>query len=1135
MQELRCPYCKKKLTGMAQIMIKTVLESDDVIGSVHPCPFCGKKIYKKDFDQNKAQEKQPTNIPDQTQTEIATSNQNIEEQSSVTSNSKHPHGMREIRVFISSTFRDMQEEREELVKRVFPKLRKMCEERGVTWGEVDLRWGITEEQAEKGEVLPICLEEIKRCRPYFIGLLGERYGWVPVSYPEKMIGDQPWLEEHLESSITELEILYGVLNNPEMADHSFFYFRDPAYIENLPDDRKQDFPEKPTIQEIETLGVEEAKRRAEKRRQKLKTLKDRIRESGFPLRENFKNPGELGKLVLDDLAALIDQLFPEEEQPDSLEVMAFEHLSFADNLAGVYVGGQKYFDVLDETVKASGKPLVVLGDSGSGKSALLANWGLSYQKSHPNEFVLMHFIGASPHSANWKIMLRRFLAEFKRRFGIEAQIPEGSDALREAFANWLYLAAEKGRLVLILDALDKLVDQGGAQDLIWLPPELPDDMQLVVSTLPGRPLDTMEERGWPTLELEPLNPAESEELIIEYLAQYSKTLSRSRIERISKAPQTSNPLYLKTLLEELRVFGQHEKLDQRIDHYLEAETVPVLYQKVLTRYEEDYELDCPGLVQKSMSFLWAARRGLSESELLDLLGTDGEPLPQAYWSPLYLAADGSLVNRGGLLGFSHNYLRQAVEERYLPTALEQKAAHEKLANYFSKRELSQRKINELPWQLEQAEKWQRLYDLLSNLNFFRAAWEADEFDIKTRWTQVETNSMLRLVEAYQPVLDVPRDYEDTVVGHIAMLLADQGYNDEMLTLQKVQVERYRRDFDPWKLQVSLGNLAVMLWKYGDLDQAMALSKEQERICREIGDVAGLAGLGQALKHQSAILYGRGELDQAMALMKDQERIFRELGYKNGLKEALLNQAVIYRDVGDLDRAMELNNKVERICRALGDKSGLAGCLGNQALILEARGNITQAMNLHIQVEHICRRLGDKAGIKRSLANQAVIHLGQGDLEEAMALLREHECICRELGDKSSLAGCWGNQALVLMEQGDLEGAMVLHKKHERISRELGDKAGLSRALGNQAVILKAQGRLDEALALHKSEENLCRELGDKAGLAGSLANQSLLLANMGRLHAAFQSATRAYRLANRHGLKTLAKQIKRIIDAFTQT
>ena len=47
--------------------------------------------------------------------------------------------------------------------------------------------GITDEQTAEGQVLPICLEEIRRCRPYFIGLLGERYGWVPDEIPAELI------------------------------------------------------------------------------------------------------------------------------------------------------------------------------------------------------------------------------------------------------------------------------------------------------------------------------------------------------------------------------------------------------------------------------------------------------------------------------------------------------------------------------------------------------------------------------------------------------------------------------------------------------------------------------------------------------------------------------------------------------------------------------------------------------------------------------------------------------------------------------------------------------------------------------------------------------------------------------------
>ncbi|MCP9880811.1 DUF4062 domain-containing protein, partial [Cyanobium sp. A1C-AMD] len=121
-----------------------------------------------------------------------------------------------IRVFLSSTFVDFQEERSLLVKQVFPSLRRRARSRGVEIVDVDLRWGVTADQTERGETLPLCLAEIDRCRPYFISLLGERYGWVPPAdptyYKPALLERQPWLKERMGgASLTELEILHGVL------------------------------------------------------------------------------------------------------------------------------------------------------------------------------------------------------------------------------------------------------------------------------------------------------------------------------------------------------------------------------------------------------------------------------------------------------------------------------------------------------------------------------------------------------------------------------------------------------------------------------------------------------------------------------------------------------------------------------------------------------------------------------------------------------------------------------------------------------------------------------------------------------------------------------------------------------------
>ena len=143
--------------------------------------------------------------------------------------------LKTIRVFISSTFRDMHSERDLLVRFVFPELKERCLKRGLYLVDIDLRWGVTEEEAKTGQIVKICLDEIDRSRPFFIGFLGERYGYVPESYnaPDEKRFD--WLKGLKKGySITALEILYGVLKYPDMKERAFFYFRDPSFIKDVP-------------------------------------------------------------------------------------------------------------------------------------------------------------------------------------------------------------------------------------------------------------------------------------------------------------------------------------------------------------------------------------------------------------------------------------------------------------------------------------------------------------------------------------------------------------------------------------------------------------------------------------------------------------------------------------------------------------------------------------------------------------------------------------------------------------------------------------------------------------------------------------------------------------------------------------
>lgn len=222
---------------------------------------------------------------------------------------------RAIRVFVSSTFRDMQDEREELVKRVFPSIRRLCEQRGVAFAEVDLRWGVTDEQKAEGAVLPICLAEIDRSRPYFIGLLGQRYGWVPESLPDDLAAQLPWLRSLADTSVTEMEILHGVLNDPGAIDSAFFYLRDRAWMANATTDQLTLLGERPSAEEVAALGADVAERAAARRQARLEELRQRIHASGAPAFD-YGDVRSLGERVHADLVALVDKLYPASDVPD---------------------------------------------------------------------------------------------------------------------------------------------------------------------------------------------------------------------------------------------------------------------------------------------------------------------------------------------------------------------------------------------------------------------------------------------------------------------------------------------------------------------------------------------------------------------------------------------------------------------------------------------------------------------------------------------------------------------------------------------------------------------------------------------------------------------------------------------------
>ncbi|KAH3766478.1 tetratricopeptide repeat protein [Pelomyxa schiedti] len=567
---------------------------------------------------------------------------------------------RDVRIFISSTFKDMSVERETLIKRVMPGIRILCAQRGVSVREVDLRWGITAEQSESGNTISICLSEIDKCRPWFFCMLGDRYGW---SHTDNARDDLltktfanassqfPWIMSYVDRSITELEIRHAILNqaNPtdESQKHCAFFFRNESYSKGKGPDYEETNPQTS---------------------RKLKSLKESI-EQRFPENvHHYDNPSMLDSLFSKQLMALIDRDFPEADRPTPLEKEREVHNAFAQSRARVYVGGEHYMFQINCFLASQAQnqhpsPIVIVGNSGSGKSALVCNYVVRYENEHPESFVLAHYIGCSGLSTDLGRMLHRIISEIVDYFELpNKDLPNDVEGLSTLLPSILLEASSRGGMLLVLDALNQLDEKDHAQELHWLPVQFPPGVQLITSTLPSRA---------------------------------AESLSSSQIDGIIDSPQTANPLFLKTVLNEIRVHGAYETLNARIAQCLSATGIPDLLGKVLARIETDFG-DKKNYVGDCMATIWISRRGLTENEILSILH-----ITPFLWSEIQLALSELLSTRSGLLNFSHDFVKQSVASKYITPSSSQ-VYRNKIITHFLDSNYMDRKCEEVPYHYHQA-------------------------------------------------------------------------------------------------------------------------------------------------------------------------------------------------------------------------------------------------------------------------------------------------------------------------------------------------------------------------------------------------------------------------------------------------
>lgn len=509
---------------------------------------------------------------------------------------------RHIRVFISSTFIGMEEEREYLMGKVFPEIINKARLHNIVVTPVDLRWGITQQASENGETVKICLKEIENSQPYFIGILGDRYGWQPsiddISIDPQTTEDFPWLKNDVANrlSMTEIEIQYATLRNKNLVN-AYFYISDA---------RSKDENQKRLIREIE-----------ENRR--------------YPVCY-YNEIKDLGDKIKRDFYQLLEERFPISNDDSSADCLIQGQV--INQLLVDYVSRNNIEETLNKII-ANNQQVAITGASGIGKSSLLAN----YIRCSERNNIISYFSISGIESSSSNI--KKYLINETETF-LDIPHQEYDNVDIRLVELWEDISNSNNEIVYVID--------GVSDDISWLP-VAPKNITLVVSADKESILELLESRNYYIYEV-PLTTIEDRlQITKQYLSRFRKDMSHSQMMNIILDDKSNDLNLLKIVLNELIFNCEYSSYSKHIVDYNNCTARGDYYHLIV-----DYMMHKFNFAKDVFTYILNSKEGLIEEYILKLVG-----LSQQQWSQFFCCYSYMFNMYNGRLSCSNRKIKTIIE------------------------------------------------------------------------------------------------------------------------------------------------------------------------------------------------------------------------------------------------------------------------------------------------------------------------------------------------------------------------------------------------------------------------------------------------------------------------------------------
>lgn len=939
----------------------------------------------------------------------------------------------------------MSAERDYLQSHVFARIERECIRRGVQFTPIDLRWGITADEATSGQVVRICLEEIERCAPYFIGFIGERYGWVPRPedignfmelYEEFPLFESPHVQE---LSVTEMEMLHGALNRQNEVKAAFFL-------------RSEELTQRLSLKGDPT-DFYDADHASSIR---LKTLKNTLKASGLSV-ERYEEIETFGQQIERVLIAMLEADFPLQDHSDEIAKQSALHDNRAQLLQRFYLSPDSISALAQTERQMGGQLTFIQGATGLGKSAALTSLAAELKSEHHH--TILHYASLDERPSP-QLFVKRICELICTQLELNEEasdsMDELTDLLFDLFEAWHF--GSEDHLTLLIDDIDLWRDGEWGSALQWLPPELPRGLSMIASISDHSWLNILEE-GWAHiplkhLELQPLTNDELLSFSERYLGSYRKRLSHDQLLVLSHSPLFHSPQALKIMLAELKSYGSFEGLDDLIQRGVQAPDVMSLCALHLEGQEAAFGRHH---VQALYTVLFCAQAGLNEPDLAAYLGCS-----QLELSQLSLSSSEHIEGLGGSLSLSHPSIRETISRRYQITPSQLNAERARLANWLGKRPASfERTVHQL--KLYQAlDDQHSLLKLLCDLDrvehvlgtrewltFWR--WSGRSSELGALYEQsfkgygVELPTLEALCMAYEEghdkLMTQPSEQPQALViiaGQLSGPISDFEDHERGLRLQlwahlNHNALTYENDEDHRRSLISQSLSLAMLFSRAGLDEQ---SIKAYQVIRSEAQGRYRGVYLEATHNLALTLKFFGRYEQVESLLMEAVKGYTDLYSPENPTTLTASQtlASYYHEIGRFQQALSLSEEVLALLRRRQGSAhdGTLAMMNNFALIYSDAGHHDQAIELLQECyEGMCELYGEgHPKSLQALSNLANTQSSSGEqiesYELAKRILEERE---QSLGPEhlDTLTSLY-NVALIIKEEGEYEEAEQMLKR-----------------------------------------------------------------------------------------------------------